>query len=64
MQSSTNSNVYYRNSTMLAKSLEQQNIPFEQITYANKQHDLDVRPHLYLTTDKFPSDCFNLKHTH
>lgn len=57
-------NVHYQHTMMLAKSLEQKNIPFEQVTYTDEVHSLwHVQPHLYHTMDNFWSDCFNLGST-
>lgn len=52
-------NVHYQQAMMLAKSLEHEDILFQQITYTDETHDLKhVHPHLYHTMDKFWGECF------
>ncbi|KAL0119761.1 hypothetical protein PUN28_007890 [Cardiocondyla obscurior] len=56
-------NVHYQQSMALAKSLEHDDILFQQITYTDEAHDLrHVLPHLYHTMDKFWGECFEWDH--
>ncbi|KAL6257404.1 hypothetical protein P5V15_010976 [Pogonomyrmex californicus] len=52
-------NVHYQQALALAKSLEYNDILFEQVTYTDEAHSLEhVSPHLYHTMDKFWGECF------
>lgn len=52
-------NVHYQQAMALTKSLEHNDILFEQVTYTDETHDLkNVFPHLYHTMDKFWGECF------
>ncbi|XP_011871066.1 PREDICTED: venom dipeptidyl peptidase 4-like [Vollenhovia emeryi] len=52
-------NVHYQQAMSLIKSLEYQDIMFEQVTYTDEAHSLTrVLPHLYHTMDKFWGKCF------
>lgn len=52
-------NVHYQQAMALAKSLQHNDILFEQVTYTDELHDLrNVHPHLYHTMDKFWGECF------
>jgi len=54
-------NVHYQQALALAKSLEYNDILFEQVTYTDEAHALEhVSPHHYHTMDKFWSECFEL----
>ncbi|XP_020277836.1 venom dipeptidyl peptidase 4 isoform X2 [Pseudomyrmex gracilis] len=54
-------NVHYQQAMALAKSLEYDDILFEQVTYTDETHDLrHVYAHLYHTMDKFWGECFAL----
>lgn len=56
-------NVHYQQAMALAKSLEHNDIMFEQITYTDEAHSLEhVSPHFYHTMDKFWNNCFGLSH--
>lgn len=56
-------NVHYQQALALAKSLEHNDIMFQQITYTDEAHSLEhVSPHLYHTMDKFWNNCFGLSH--
>ncbi|XP_060656606.1 venom dipeptidyl peptidase 4 isoform X1 [Drosophila nasuta] len=52
-------NVHYQQSMILAKNLERHDILFKQISYADEDHGLaNVRPHLYHSLDRFFGECF------
>ncbi|XP_045111880.1 inactive dipeptidyl peptidase 10-like isoform X1 [Portunus trituberculatus] len=52
-------NVHYHHSMMLAKALVDEDVLFQQMTYADENHGLtNVKEHLYRTLDKFLADCF------
>lgn len=52
-------NVHYQQAMALAKSLERNDILFQQVTYTDEAHSLEhVAPHLYHTMDKFWGECF------
>lgn len=52
-------NVHYQQAMALVKTLEHNDILFEQVTYTDEAHDLkNVSPHFYHTMDKFWSECF------
>lgn len=54
-------NVHYQQAMALTKSLERNDILFEQITYTDEAHSLEhVSPHFYHTMDKFWNKCFDL----
>ncbi|XP_069698426.1 venom dipeptidyl peptidase 4 isoform X2 [Periplaneta americana] len=54
-------NVHYQQSMMLAKTLEHNDVLFQQISYPDEEHGLTgVRPHLYHTLGHFLDNCFNL----
>ncbi|XP_012223654.1 venom dipeptidyl peptidase 4 isoform X2 [Linepithema humile] len=54
-------NVHYQQAMALAKSLEYNDILFEQVTYTDEAHALEhVSPHHYHTMDKFWNECFKL----
>ncbi|XP_029160277.1 venom dipeptidyl peptidase 4-like, partial [Nylanderia fulva] len=56
-------NVHYQQAMALAKSLEYNDIMFEQITYTDEAHSLEhVSAHLYHTMDKFWNNCFGSRH--
>ncbi|XP_043501996.1 venom dipeptidyl peptidase 4 isoform X1 [Polistes fuscatus] len=58
-------NVHYQQSLALAKSLEESDILFEQITYTDEAHALyHVLPHLYHSMDRFWSECFSWSNAH
>uniref|UniRef100_A0A348G603 Venom dipeptidyl peptidase 4 n=1 Tax=Odontomachus monticola TaxID=613454 RepID=A0A348G603_ODOMO len=55
-------NVHYQQAAALAKTLERQDIMFQQVTYTDETHALiHVHPHLYHTMDKFWGECFDLR---
>lgn len=55
-------NVHYQQSMMLAKTLEQNDVLFQQMSYPDEEHGLSgVRPHLYHTLGNFIDSCFNLQ---
>lgn len=52
-------NVHYHHSMMLAKSLVDEGVLFQQMTYADENHGLaGVKEHLYKTMNKFLADCY------
>lgn len=56
-------NVHYQQAMSLAKTLERNDIMFQQITYTDESHTLiHVFPHLYHTMDKFWGECFRWDH--
>ncbi|XP_018402470.1 PREDICTED: venom dipeptidyl peptidase 4-like [Cyphomyrmex costatus] len=58
-------NVHYQQALALAKSLEHNDILFEQVTYTDEAHSLEnVAPHLYHTMDKFWGECFGWGRDH
>ncbi|XP_031621025.1 venom dipeptidyl peptidase 4-like isoform X2 [Contarinia nasturtii] len=61
---SLDDNVHYQQSMALARSLELNDIPFEQITYPDEDHSLwGVRRHLYHKLDAFFAKCFSTKNS-
>ncbi|XP_012270205.1 venom dipeptidyl peptidase 4 isoform X2 [Orussus abietinus] len=55
-------NVHYQQSLLLAKALEEEDIPFEQVTYTDEAHSLsNVQAHFYHTMDRFWRECFRLR---
>ncbi|XP_031623304.1 venom dipeptidyl peptidase 4-like [Contarinia nasturtii] len=51
-------NVHYQQSMALARTLELNDIPFQQITYPDEDHSLmKVRRHLYHALDRFFANC-------
>lgn len=56
---SADDNVHYQQAMMLAKSLEELDVLFEEITYPDETHSLrNVHPHLFHTMDRFWNECF------
>lgn len=54
-------NVHYQHAMSLAKALVNADILFDQVSYTDEAHSLNlVSPHLYLTMDNFWTRCFNL----
>ncbi|XP_037042142.1 venom dipeptidyl peptidase 4 isoform X1 [Bradysia coprophila] len=54
-------NVHYQQSMALARSLEQKDILFKQMSYPDEDHSLwGVRAHLYHSLGRFFAECFHL----
>ncbi|XP_055708807.1 venom dipeptidyl peptidase 4 isoform X3 [Phlebotomus papatasi] len=52
-------NVHYQQSMALSRTLEQNDVPFKQLTYPDEDHGLaGVRPHLYHSLGRFFDECF------
>lgn len=53
-------NVHYQHSMVLAKSLIQSGVMFQQFSYPDEAHSLKhVTMHYYRTMDKFISRCYS-----
>lgn len=54
-------NVHFQQAMALSRVLQQESILFQQMSYPDEAHGLNgVSNHLYLTMDKFWTDCLRL----
>ncbi|CAK1549747.1 unnamed protein product [Leptosia nina] len=61
MHGNADDNVHYQNAAKLMKSLQELNIPFEQMSYPDEAHSLrGVNPHRYKTMNRYWEKCIQM----